>query len=160
MQRNEKWTDFLYSPQNTYCSFTNVIAPLVGMVYEAHSRNSDSQLLFISLSITCSMPGSIPYYQFNPPPLPPILEMWSMICSFFGSKIISHHTNIHFTKQLLQTTAASKTLHKLKEGPKLEKDHGYAWAVLIMSFLSHFGHIGFTVDVLGVFYCVACLKWF
>ena len=53
--------------------------------------------------------------------------------------------------------AASKTLHKLEEGPKLEKDRGYSWAALILSFLSHFGHIGFSVDVLGVFNCVACL---
>ena len=35
------------------------------------------------------------------------------------------------------------------KGPKLTKDKGYVWVILLMSFLSHALHLGFTYAVLG-----------
>jgi len=35
------------------------------------------------------------------------------------------------------------------EGPKFEKDKGYAWVILFFSFLSHFVHIGFSFGTAG-----------
>ena len=34
--------------------------------------------------------------------------------------------------------------------PKLEKDKGYAWFVMFLSFLSHVVHIGFAFGIVGV----------
>ena len=40
-------------------------------------------------------------------------------------------------------------LKSLCKGPTLEKDKGYAWVILLMSFLSHFLHMGFSLAILG-----------
>ena len=40
-------------------------------------------------------------------------------------------------------------MKKLRRGPELHKDRGYAWVVLAMSFLSHSVHLGFSLALLG-----------
>jgi len=35
------------------------------------------------------------------------------------------------------------------KGPKLTKDKGYSWVIVITSFLSHFAHIGFSFGIAG-----------
>lgn len=40
-------------------------------------------------------------------------------------------------------------LEKLWQGPQLRTDRGYAWVILLMSFLSHFAHVGISLALLG-----------
>ena len=40
-------------------------------------------------------------------------------------------------------------LSRFCKGPELRKDKGFVWMILVMSFLSHGLHLGFTYAVLG-----------
>ena len=40
-------------------------------------------------------------------------------------------------------------MRRLCKGPELKKDKGFVWLILVMSFLSHGLHLGFTYAVLG-----------
>lgn len=56
-----------------------------------------------------------------------------------------------FRKEL-KTTATGTMLISLRnmlKGKGLERDKGYAWLVLVMSFLSHIGHLGFNYAIVG-----------
>ena len=133
MQRTEKWTDFIYYHKQLTVHL---------MVYEAHSRNSDSQLLFISLSTTCSMPCSIPEQQFNSPP--PILEMLSMIDSFFWLKnhIASYRYPLHKTAAAnhgwQQDIAQTERRTQTRERPWIRV--GCTYNVVSVAFWSYWIH--------------------
>ena len=42
-----------------------------------------------------------------------------------------------------------EVMRKIYKGPSLRKDKGFAWVILMMSFLSHGVHLGFSFGIVG-----------
>ena len=42
-----------------------------------------------------------------------------------------------------------EVMRKIYKGPSLKKDKGFAWVILMMSFLSHGVHLGFSFGIIG-----------
>ena len=70
--------------------------------------------------------------------------------SFFLTLLLHSGSLQHFFRAILiQHSIMSISSNKLCKGPKLTKDRGYAWVVIIFGFFSCFLSTGFSYGVVG-----------